>query len=118
MGRVTQVERMVSGPGAALVMLVGTPGARVPLAELLAASPAAFARPAGRQERYATAGFFVRFLLGEEERAGRFRAFLAAAAGGGAVDAAALEAALDRDLAGLEREFVGWLRRTALTSAG
>lgn len=117
-GRANQVERMVSGPGAALVMLVGTPGARVPLGELLAATPAAFASLAGRQERYATAGFFVRFLLGEEGRAGRFRAFLAAAAAGGATDAPALEAALGRSLAELEREFVGWLRVTAMTSAG
>ena len=118
MGRATQIERMVSGPGAALVMLVGTPGSRVPLDELLAATPAAFASLAGRQERYATAGFFVRFLLAAEARAGRFRGFLAAAAAGGAADAPALEAALGRSLAELEREFVGWLRLTAMTSAG
>ena len=118
LGRPTQVERMVSGPGAALVMLVGNPASRVPLAALLSFPAAAFANPAGRQERYATAGFFVRFLLGEEQRAARFRSFLAAVAAGGASDAAALEGALGRSLPDLDREFAGWLRITALKSAG
>jgi hypothetical protein len=116
--RRTLVERTVSGPGAALARLVGTPGARVPLAELLAFDGAAFVHPAGRRERYATAGFFVRFLLAEPDRAARFRAFLAAVAGGAPADAPALTAALGEPLPVLEDELVGWLRRTALSGGG
>jgi hypothetical protein len=116
--RRTVVERTVSGPGAALARLVGSPGARVPLAELLALDGGAFVHPVGRRERYATAGFFVRFLLAEPDRAARFRAFLDAVAGGAPADAAALTAALGEPLPVLEDELVGWLRRTALAGGG
>jgi hypothetical protein len=114
----SRVERTVSGPGAALVRLVGTPGALVPLDALLAFDAESFFQPAGRTDRYATAGFLVRFLLAEEPRAARFRSFLAEAAAGAAADGPALQAALGEPLPALEAELMGWLRRTALAGGG
>jgi hypothetical protein len=114
-GRPTHVERLLSGPAAALVKLVGSPPSREPLTDLLAAEPAAFTRPEKRQQRYATAAFFVRFLLAPAAgRRERFHTFFAAAAAGGAADEAALVAALGEPLATVEEEFVLWLRQTAL----
>jgi hypothetical protein len=119
LGRPTGVERTVAGPGASLVRLVSAPGARVPLAALLVASPATFVHPDGRQDRYATAGFLVRFLLSPREgRVQPFQAFLAAATRGEEAGPGALEAALGEPLPALEAAFATWLRRTAAAGPG
>ncbi len=114
-GRATY-ELTLGGPAAALVSLVRGP--RPALTELLAMPWPAFAAASGRPERYAASALFVRFLLdGEGGRWHRpFRAFLAAVAGGGAADPAALAAALGTPLAALQAPFDGWLRRTVLTA--
>lgn len=114
-GRLDRVERTVSGPAAGLAWLVGSPRARVPLAELLAMDLAGLSQPLRRQERYATAAFFVRFLLDHDEgRRERFHAFLATVAGGGEAGAEALSAALGEPLPATEGAFALWLRQTAL----
>ena len=112
--RGTRFSSTVSGPGVALLRL--SRGSLVPLPELLNASQDDFLASAGRQDRYATAAFFVRFLLSAQpERAQRFRAFLAAGVGGAPMDAAAFEVAMGETVVELDKKYLRWVRQLAMT---
>jgi hypothetical protein len=114
LARNARVQRSLTGPGAALLRLAG--GAIVPLPLLVEVTSEEFLAAEGRQDRYATAAFFIRFLLATQpERAERFRAFLLAGASGASLDRAALEAALQEPIAETDRKFVRWLRQLAMT---
>ncbi|HKC25298.1 MAG TPA: SH3 domain-containing protein [Thermoanaerobaculia bacterium] len=112
-GRVRWVRYDVFGPEA----MAGRLAARVrrhdliPLAELLALSPARFGAADARKTTYPQSAFFIRYLL-EGERgalAERFREFLAAAAAGAAPSAPALARQMEKDVAALEHGSSAWL---------
>ncbi|HEX5760345.1 MAG TPA: hypothetical protein VF121_14245, partial [Thermoanaerobaculia bacterium] len=90
-------------------------GAMPILSKLLALPAEEFRRYEGRRDRYTASAFFVRFLLDGRERRSRapFHAYLAAVAGGGPADGAALATALGEPLPLLERDFAAWLRLQA-----
>jgi hypothetical protein len=89
-----------------------------PLGDFLALSPGQFVEPEGRTLRYPLAAFFVRFLFAGEERAERFRGFLASVAGGGPADGEALLRSLGASWDELQREFESWVRERARQELG
>jgi hypothetical protein len=112
---------VTSGPRARLDQLVEAlaTGSAEDLETLLALPWQEFAAPAGRELRYAQAGFFVRYLLdGEDGRlASPFRAHLAGIARGEPADLTRLLTRLGDTLPELARGYRSWLagqRRLAL----
>lgn len=106
-------EREISGARAGLLRLAraAEEGELTSLEELTHLSWGRFVQPAGRQLRYAQAGFFVRFLLGQGKLARGFRAYLEGVAAGEGADRQTLLGHLGEDWTGLERRFRAWLRR-------
>ncbi len=103
----------MSGPSATRTLLAERwrAGDVIRLELLAALSGAQFFDPEGRQGRYDTSAFFVRYLLDGEDGdlAPGFGAFLAALAAGEPADPAVLSAHLGRDWPRLEEGFAAWL---------
>jgi hypothetical protein len=112
-GTVTTQE--LSGPRAALSGLVEAMNeGRAPQLSVVVELPwSQFVAPDRCALHYAQAGFFVRYLLDAEKGrwAAGFHAYLAAVAGGGSGDGAALLEALSGSWVELEEGFQSWVRR-------
>jgi hypothetical protein len=83
------------------------------LAALAAVSESDFSAGEAGLDRYGASFAWVRFLLAEPARAGRFRAFLAAVARGEEPGVAQLEVGLGAPLAALETPFAAWVEAEA-----